>query len=185
MNLLSKLESILFVASKPLTIVQLAKSLETSKENIMEALETLSMKYNRDDSGIHILREAETVQMATNPDNADVIDGFLKDDVSGELTKAQLETLTVIAYRSPITRADLEQIRGVNCAIILRNLMMRGLVEQYDSSDEILPTYVLTMDALAALGISEISKLPQFAELSQHAHIEHALSTEEDSDTVE
>jgi len=185
MNLLSKLESILFVASKPLTIVQLAKALDTSKEHISEALDTLVMKYNRDDSGIHILREAESVQMATNPENLSAIEGFIKDEVSGELTKAQLETLTVIAYRSPITRADLEQIRGVNCSVILRNLMMRGLVDQYDSSEEILPTYVLTMDALAALGISEIADLPQFAELSQHEHIAHALSKEEDSDTVE
>ncbi|PIR75131.1 MAG: hypothetical protein CO030_03740 [Candidatus Magasanikbacteria bacterium CG_4_9_14_0_2_um_filter_42_11] len=185
MNLLSKLESILFVASKPLMIVQLAKALDTSKEHISEALDTLVMKYNRDDSGIHILREAESVQMATNPENLSAIEGFIKDEVSGELTKAQLETLTVIAYRSPITRDDLEQIRGVNCSVILRNLMMRGLVDQYDSSEEILPTYVLTMDALAALGISEIADLPQFAELSQHEHIAHALSKEEDSDTVE
>ncbi|PIY92793.1 MAG: hypothetical protein COY70_01355, partial [Candidatus Magasanikbacteria bacterium CG_4_10_14_0_8_um_filter_42_12] len=172
-------------ASKPLMIVQLAKALDTSKEHISEALDTLVMKYNRDDSGIHILREAESVQMATNPENLSAIEGFIKDEVSGELTKAQLETLTVIAYRSPITRDDLEQIRGVNCSVILRNLMMRGLVDQYDSSEEILPTYVLTMDALAALGISEIADLPQFAELSQHEHIAHALSKEEDSDTVE
>jgi len=179
MTLLSKIESILFVASKPLTIVQLAKALDTSKEHIIEALDTLVMKYNREESGIHILHEAESVQMATNPGNLEAIEGFLKDDVSGELTKAQLETLTVIAYRSPVTRADLEQIRVVNCAVILRNLMMRGLVEQYDSSDEILSTYILTMEALAALGISETIQLPQYKTLHQHDHIEHALQQNE------
>ncbi|PIR76473.1 MAG: SMC-Scp complex subunit ScpB [Candidatus Magasanikbacteria bacterium CG10_big_fil_rev_8_21_14_0_10_42_10] len=179
MTLLSTLESILFVASKPLTIVQLAKALDTTKEHIADALETLILKYNHDDSGIHILREIDTVQMATNPAHADVIEGFVKHDVSGELPKAQLETLTVIAYRSPITRADLEQIRGVNCAIILRNLMMRGLVEQYDSSDDILPTYVLTMDALSALGIADTSHLPQYDILSIHDNITYALTGNE------
>lgn len=175
MSLTSTLESILFVASKPLTIKKLAKATGESASHIEEALETLAMKYNRDDSGIHVLREADTVQMGTNAANADAIDGFVKDEVTGELTKAQLETLTVIAYRSPITRADLEQIRGVNCAVILRNLMMRGLVAQHDSTEEILPTYVLTTDALSHLGIRETSELPEYETLHAHEHIEQTL----------
>ncbi len=175
MNLVSKLESILFVASKPLTIQKLAQASGESVSSIEEALETLMMKYNQDDSGIHILREADTVQMATNAANADAIDSFIKNEVTGELTKAQLETLTVIAYRSPITRTDLEQIRGVNCAVILRNLMMRGLVTLHDSNDEILPTYILTTDALSHLGVRETSELPEYDRLHTHGHIEYSL----------
>lgn len=175
MSLPSKLESILFVASKPLTIKQLAAATGEEKHHIEEALETLIMKYNRDDSGIHILHEAETVQMSTNAANREVVDGFIKDDVTGELTKAQLETLTVVAYRSPVTRAELEQIRGVNCAVILRNLMMRGLVEEYMGSDDILPTYTMTMQALAALGINSVQELPEYDTLRSHEHIAHTL----------
>lgn len=175
MNLISQLESILFVASKPLTVKKLAKATGESVSHIEEAIQTLVMKYNRDDSGIHILREVDTLQMGTNPANVDAIDGFVKNEVTGELTKAQLETLTVIAYRSPITRADLEQIRGVNCAVILRNLMMRGLVTEHDSAEEILPTYVLTTDALSHLGIRETHELPEYDVLHAHEHIESAF----------
>ncbi len=175
MSLTSILESILFVASKPLTTKKLAKATEQAVEKIEEALDTLTMKYNRDDSGIHLFREADTVQMGTNAANVQAIDGFIKNEVTGELTKAQLETLTVIAYRSPITRADLEQIRGVNCAVILRNLQMRGLVQEHDSEHEILPTFVLTTEALSHLGVRETHELPEYDMLNTHAHIDHAL----------
>jgi segregation and condensation protein B len=180
MSILSNIESILFVASKPLTTKKLAKAIGESVSHVEEALDTLLMKYNRDDSGIHILREADTVQMGTNAENSEAIDGFVKNEVTGELTKAQLETLTVIAYRSPITRTDLEQIRGVNCAVILRNLMMRGLVAQHDSDDEILPTYILTTNALSELGVRETSELSEYEMLSAHTNIERTLEEHTD-----
>lgn len=176
MSLVTILESILFVASKPLSTKQLAKAVGFSESEVDDALETLVMKYNTADSGIHIFREVDMVQMGTNPENSDAIESFIKDDVTGELTKAQLETLTVIAYRSPITRADLEQIRGVNCAVILRNLIMRGLVLQHESSDEILPTYMLSPDALSHLGVRETSELPAYSELHAHEHIAGTLA---------
>lgn len=179
MSFSSQLESILFVSSKPLTISQIVRATGMQVKDVEDAIEKILIKYNTEDSGIHIMREADTVRMATNAKNAEHIEQFIKNEVTGELTKAQLETLTVIAYRSPITRSDLEKIRGVNCAVILRNLMMRGLVTQYDSSDEILPTYVLTTDALSHLGILETSELPQYETLSTHEHIEHIL---EDTD---
>jgi len=175
MTLISKLESILFVASKPLTVQKIAKALDSSVEHVEEAVETLLMKYNRDDSGIHILYEADSIQMGTHPENSDVIDGFVKNEVSGELTKAQLETLTVIAYRSPVSRPDIEQIRGVNCAVILRNLQMRGLVKEYESSEDLLPTYIVTPEALSQLGVSTTSELPQYDTLHTHEYIETAL----------
>lgn len=179
MSLLGALESILFVASKPLSTKQLTKAVGFSESEVEDALETLRMKYNTDESGIHLFREVDMVQMGTNPAHIDVIDSFIKDDVTGELTKAQLETLTVIAYRSPVTRADLEQIRGVNCSVILRNLIMRGLVLQHDSSDEILPTYILSTDALSHLGVSETSELPDYSALHEHEHIAVALADAE------
>jgi len=175
MSFSSQLESILFIASKPLSISQIVRATGKRAKDVEEALDALSVKYNHDESGIHILREADTVHMATNAAYAEDIEQFIKDEITGELTKAQLETLTVIAYRSPITRADLEQIRGVNCAVILRNLMMRGLVACYDSSDEILPTYILTTEALSHLGIRRTSELPQYETLHSHDHIEQAL----------
>ena len=182
MSLLSQIESILFVAPKPLTVKQIVKATQKNVIEVEEALETLKMKYNQDDQGIHILCEAGQFQMATNPDNSDVVDLFVKDEVSGELTKAQLETLTVIAYRGPITKPELEQIRGVNCTLILRNLQMRGLTEEGDTQDKILPVYSLSVEALRHLGVISASELPDYETLHSHEFIEKALEGLEKSE---
>ena len=175
MNLISQIESILFVASKPLKAKQIAKAIQKDVSEVEEALETLKMKYNHQDQGVHVLHEADHFQMATNSENSDVVDLFIKDEVSGELTKAQLETLTVIAYRGPITKPELEQIRGVNCTLILRNIQMRGLTEQSDIQDKILPVYNLSINALRHLGISSASELPDYETLHAHEFVEKAL----------
>ena len=173
MNLVSKIESILFVASKPLAISKIAKAIEVETDKIEDSLETLKMKYNRDDSGINILTEGDRVQMSTNPNNADVLSGFIKEEISGELTKAQLETLTVVAYRGPITRPELEEIRGVNCSVILRNLMIRGLVEEKEDIEKMLPAYNISFEALRHLGVNSIDELPDYNILRDHEHLKH------------
>jgi len=178
MNVLSQIESILFVASKPLAPKVIAKALGVSVATVEDALETLKLKYNRADCGIHILFDDESVQFGTNPDNTAAIDSFVKDEVSGELTRPQLETLTVIAYRGPITRPELEQIRGVNCALILRNLMVRGLVEEGEDADKLMPVYRLSFDALRHLGVASVERLPEYNALHAHEHIEQALKQE-------
>ena len=131
------------------------------------------------ESGIRVLHEGDAFQMMTSPENHAAVSGFVKQEAMGELTRAQLETLTVVAYRSPVTRAELEQIRGVNCAIILRNLLMRGLVEETEETSAVLPVYRLTMQALAHLGISSTEELPAYAELHAHEHIASALAEDE------
>ena len=174
-ELLSQIESILFVASKPLAVKQIAKAVQKKSDEVEEALETLRMKYNHEDSGIHILQQGDQFQMATNLENSEVVDLFIKDEASGELTKAQLETLTVIAYRGPITKPELEQIRGVNCTLILRNLMLRGLVEEVEDETKILPAFSLSLEALRHLGVDSATKLPDYEELHKHEFVENIL----------
>jgi segregation and condensation protein B len=178
MNLISQIESILFVASKPLKIRQIAKAVQKKELEVKETLIALQTKYNIESSGVHILSEHDTYQMGTNAVNSDLVDMFIKDEVSGELTKAQLETLTVVAYRCPITRPELEQIRGVNCSVILRNLIMRGLVEEGESEDKILPVYNFTVEALRHLGIKSVAELPDYDQLNAHEFIEAILEKE-------
>ena len=175
MNYLYKIESILFVASKPLSFKTIARAIGKTEAETEELVETLKMKYNKDDSGINFLQDGDEVQMATNPINSDVVEGFLKDEVSGELTRAQLETLTVIAYREPITRPELEQLRGVNCALILRNLLLRGLIEEKESPEKITSVYTLSFEALRHLGISSSNQLPDYENLHKHDNIERTL----------
>ncbi|MFH1946608.1 MAG: SMC-Scp complex subunit ScpB [Candidatus Magasanikbacteria bacterium] len=180
MSLLSQIESILFVASKPLSIKQIAKATQKKVNEAEEVLETLKMKYNTPESGIHILHEAGQFQMATNSNNSEVVDLFIKDEVSGELTKAQLETLTVVAYRGPITKPELEQIRGVNCTLILRNLSLRGLIEEGDDENKILSVYSLSLEALRHLGVDSTASLPDYEELHKHEFVELVLEKKDE-----
>lgn len=175
MNILGHIESILFVASKPLTIGVIAKAIQKNPAEVEEAIENLVRKWNMPDSGVHILVSGDSVQMASNPDHAAVIDGFVKDEIAGELTRAQLETLTVVAYRGPVTRPELEQIRGVNCALIVRNLLVRGLIEEKEDAEKLMPVYMLSLEALRHLGITRVAELPEYDTLHSHAHLDHAL----------
>jgi len=91
------------------------------------------------------------------------------------LTRPQLETLTVVAYCGPITKPELEQLRGVNCALILRNLMMRGLVKEVEDVTNFLPTFEVTMDYLRHLGINSLNELPDYDKLHKHENILNSL----------
>src|SRR5689334_13393494 len=119
----SQIESLLLVATRPLSLKRLGELTNRSVEEVTTAVEALSQKYNTDDSGLQVLRHAGSVQLVTSPLNSKVVTDFLKEEQAGELTRPSLETLTIIAYRGPISKIQLDTIRGVNCALILRNLM--------------------------------------------------------------
>lgn len=177
-TLVSQLESILFVASKPLSLKQLMNALEVSEEKIYEALGVLKEKYAQEKSGIILLEHGEEWHMVSNPDNHAVAEKFLKAEVSGELTRPQLETLTVVSYCGPLSKAELEQIRGVNCSVILRNLMMRGLVKETEETTELLPRYEVTMDYIRYMGIERVEDLPNYTELHNHDYVARVLETQ-------
>lgn len=170
----AKLESILFVASKPLSIKKISAVFNADESEVASAIEELRLKYNNPGSGIIILQNGSEVQMVSNPDNREIAENFMKSEVSGELTRPQLETLTVVSYCGPITKPELEQIRGVNCGLILRNLMMRGLVKEAESELNLLPVYEVTMDYLRHLGINSLTELPDYAELHNHPYLNGA-----------
>jgi len=176
MSILSKLETILFVASKPLGIKKLSKALNIGENEILSALNELREKYNTANSGIIIVQNSDEWQMVSNPDNREAAENFLKAEVSGELTRPQLETLTVISYCGPITKPELEQIRGVNCSLILRNLLMRGLVKEVEDPKNLLPTFEVAMDYLRHLGLNNLSELPDYDKLHNHEHIVNVLN---------
>src|SRR3989344_5983048 len=103
--------------------------------------------------------------LATSADTATAVQKFLKDETTGELTRPSLETLTIIAYRGPVTRSDLERIRGVNCSIILRNLMVRGLVEAREDKRQLTTYYTVSFEFLRHLGLPRITELPEYEAL--------------------
>ena len=114
-------------------------------------------------------------QLVTNPNNAEILQAYLHDEQSGELSKASLETLTIIAYRQPISKEELEQIRGVNCSLIMRNLMIRGLVEAQDEKNDLAPKYSVTIDLLRHLGLDSVKQLPDFESLNSNENLQTLL----------
>ncbi len=177
MNLQSQLEAILFVASKPLSYKTLATATGSTLQDIELSLRIIKEKFNSPESGISLVESESLIQMVTNPEHAELIEKFVEKEIKSELTRAQLETLTVIAYRGPLTRPEIEQIRGVNCALILRNLMMRSLVEENAGVDDLLPSYVLSLDALRVLGLNHVQDLPEYETLHSHEYLDRALET--------
>ena len=147
--LTTKLEAILFAVAKPLTIKQLAKQLVVSEEVIREAITALQEKRNAEDSGIHLIEQEDKIQLVSSPAHAEDVVLFLKQEDSGPLTRASLETLTIVAYRGPITRIQIEAIRGVNSSYVLRSLLMRGLVERKETSDIRGYIYEISFDFLS------------------------------------
>ena len=165
MNIKSQIESILFVASKPLTIKKIAQAIKRDLKEVEKVIEELKIKYNNDNSGIYILSNGSEVQMSSNPKNIEFVDMFVKNEINGELTKAQLETLTVIAYQGPISKPELEQIRGVNCSLILRNLLLRGLIEEKQDNKTKQIFYSVSFDFIRFLGINNLEELPNYDKL--------------------
>lgn len=163
--LFSQLESLLFLSNKPLALKKLAQLTQVDIGKAREALHLLKIKYNQKNSGVNILENNDEFQMVSSPENSRICENMLKLEVAGELTQPQLEALTVIAYRGPITKPELEEIRGVNCSLILRNLLIRGLVEEIKKRSGY-ECYQISMDFLRWLGLSSVKELPEYEELS-------------------
>lgn len=171
----TKIESLLFITARPLTVKRLMEVCDATKEEVSAAIDEIVVAYNDGSHGIRVLRNGNEVQMSTSPDNARMVQDFLKDETTGELSKPSLETLTIIAYRGPISKAELEQVRGVNCSLILRNLLMRGLAEAEGEPYDPGTIFRVTMDFLRFLGVSNVEELPEYDKLRSHENVVRVL----------
>jgi segregation and condensation protein B len=173
MELISQIEAILFVAAKPITPADIAKAVGAETEAVNAALTELETKYAT--SGLRVIRHAEKISLGTAPEAAEMVKKFLRADEHGELTRPALETLAVIAYRGPVTKPEMEQIRGVNCSLIIRNLLVRGLIEE-TPNEHGEPTYQTTHALLGHLGVTNITTLPDYESLRHHPDLERAIA---------
>ncbi len=174
----SKIESLLFISAKPMTVKQLSDLIKQDAKDVKSAGDELVLEYKEKKQGIQIIKNGSKFQMVSSQENAKVVKEFIKDETTGELSRPSLETLTIIAYRGPITKIDLDRIRGVNCALIIRNLLIRGLIEgKTDKKKE--TYYTVTFDFIRFLGINEISELPDFKRLNEDDTLDRMLRGEE------
>jgi len=179
MSLKSKIESLLFVSTRPLSVSKIADAVAGKKDEVKNVLADLFEEYNHANKGINIQKIDLNYQMVSNSANGKLISEFLKEEVTGELTPASLETLTVIAYRGPITKSELEMIRGVNCSVILRNLLMRGFIDEIDDKKNMVQTYQISFDFMKHLGITQNNDLHDFEKLNSNESLEKLLNPDQ------
>jgi segregation and condensation protein B len=160
MNINLLLESLLFVADEPVPITRLAETLEVEVEAVEAALQRLEEDYQG--RGLCLQRRGKRIQLVTAPEAGPYIERFLGLQLSSRLSAPALETLAIIAYRQPITRAQIEAIRGVSSDGVLRTLLGKGLVEEMGRLEQagrpIL--YGTTFEFLQYFGLKELSDLP-------------------------
>lgn len=182
MNLEGRIEAILFSRGAPLKVAELAEILESDTESVQAAIRDLSSSLRG--RGVTLLEHDDTVMMGTSPDASDDIRKALAIDFTDELTKAALETLTLVAYRGPLAKNEIDFIRGVNSHFILRNLMVRGLVDRVlNPGDKRGYLYQITLELLAHLGISRVEELPEYESYRKELEksLEHATQHEASS----
>ncbi|WP_151755848.1 SMC-Scp complex subunit ScpB [Dictyobacter vulcani] len=156
------IESLLFVAGRPLERSELRKLLALNDEQLNDALQVLALELAQQRRGIRLQQLGEQIQLVTAPENARYVAALLGLPLSARLTAAALETLSVIAYRQPITRSQIEGIRGVNSDRALISLLQQGLVEEIGRAPTVgrPALFATTTDFLQQFGLTSLQELP-------------------------
>ena len=162
-RLAASLEALLFVAAAPVTVAQLAEALDQKQQDVENGLRSLEKYYNQE-RGLSLQWHAGRVQLTTAPAMAGVVEKFLGLEATARLSRAALETLTIIAYRQPVTRPAIDSVRGVSSDGVLKSLLSKGLVQEVGRSEgpgrPIL--FGTTAEFLQHFGLSSLAELPEF-----------------------
>lgn len=160
------LEALLFAAGEPIPKKRLASLIGVSKDMLEKAVEAL--KADLAPRGLSLVETDEDVELRTAPEAAEFVKKLREAELSRDLGKASLETLAIVLYKGSATRSEIDWVRGVNSSAALRSLMLRGLIERTeDSEDRRRARYKTTVDALAHLGISDRTALPRYEEFAE------------------
>lgn len=161
-DLIAELEALLFVANSPVSISRLSSSLGKTDGEIRNGLEDLEKKYEK--SGLQLQEINKKYQLTTRPQFSKTIENFLGIEVTTTLSQASLEALAIIAYKQPVTRPEIDEIRGVNSDGVVRNLLSKGLVEEVGRVEAVgRPIlYGTTADFLSYFGLRSLEELPAF-----------------------
>ena len=158
----SVIESLLFIVGEPLDSSDIKKVTGASELEVWQAVEDLKLKYQAP-SGIFLQQFGSKLQLCTNPDNASYIDDLLNPIQKKSVSQSALEVLSIIAYRQPITRGEIEQIRGVKCDYTVMSLKQKGLIAEIGHKDTIgRPMLFGTTDLfLRHFGLASLADLPE------------------------
>ncbi|MBV7295519.1 SMC-Scp complex subunit ScpB [Corynebacterium sp. TAE3-ERU12] len=159
-------EAILLVVDAPVTPMDIARALETDPEAVRTVLHEIRAEFTARGSGFDLRELSDGWRLYTQPEHADAVERFLLDGTHTKLSRAALETLAVVAYRQPVTRAQVSAVRGVNCDGVMRTLLARGLVAEAGEEPATgAHLYITTELLLEQLGIDSLEALPDLAPL--------------------
>ena len=162
MKLSALLESLLFVAVDPVTPAQLAQASGCPEVEVTKALAALQQDYAEENRGLRLQRRDGRVLLVTNPAASQMVEDFLNLDMRVQFSAPALETLAIIAYLHPVTRAQVEAVRGVDCSGVLRKMLQQGLVEEFDRLEA--PgrpiRYAVTDQFMQHFGLTSLEELP-------------------------
>jgi segregation and condensation protein B len=163
-GLRASLEAILLVADEPIPVVMLAQVLERPRNDVAAELRELAASYVEQDRGFQLREIAGGWRFYTREDCAPLVERFVSDGQEVRLTQAALETLAVVAYRQPVSRARVSAVRGVNCDGVMRTLVLRGLTEETGTDPETgAILFRTTSYFLERLGLASLEDLPDLA----------------------
>ena len=164
MELPQKIEAVLFWKAEPVSIKKLASLLDTDAKSIKAGL--IELEQALKGRGITLVQTEDDVMLGTSKELSPLIEKIQKDELTRDLGKAGLETISIVLYQGPISRSDLDYIRGVNSQFILRSLLIRGLVERVDNPKDARSfLYKPTLQLLSHMGISKVQDLPEYEEV--------------------
>ncbi|MBI2627647.1 SMC-Scp complex subunit ScpB [Candidatus Nomurabacteria bacterium] len=170
MNLESKIEAILFWKGEPVSSKRLQDILKVSKEEILNAISKL--KENLANRGVALVEKDGEFTLGTAPELTQIIENLQKEELNKELSKASLETLSIVLYKSGVSRAEIDYIRGVNSSFTLRALSVRGLIERTeDPKDHRRFIYKPNFELMSYMGIKSIEELPDYMEVKNSMDI--------------
>ncbi|MFH1175652.1 MAG: SMC-Scp complex subunit ScpB [bacterium] len=153
----SQIETILFIAGKPVAIKKIAGILVCEEEKAREEIKNLQQEYKKQNKGFRILFDNCEAELVSSPENEEIASKFFKSEIQEDLSRAALETLAVVAYKCPISRLEIEEIRGVNCQYTLRSLLMRGLINKFVKTG--ITYYQITLELCKKFGIEKAEDL--------------------------
>lgn len=168
MDHLHALEAILFASGDPISIDRLAEVLEIEREDVIDYAEELELHYKKQNSGIRLIRLEDDYQMCSNPEYADVIVKTMRHRKPPKLSQAALEVLSIVAYFQPVTRAYIEDVRGVDSSYSVNMLTERGLIEPCGKLEVPgRPTlFRTTENFLRVMEIEQLEDLPALPEIA-------------------
>lgn len=187
MNLDAQIEAVLFWKAEPVSIKKLAEVFGKKEAEIREAVAELKKNLSGKNAGdrprgLTLLELEDEVSLGTAKEMSPFIEKLTKEELIRDLGKAGLETISIVLYQGPISRAEIDYIRGVNSQFILRNLLIRGLVEKVENpADRRSFLYKPTMDLLSHLGVSAIADLPDYENVRKNIAVFKAAADSAES----